>query len=150
MDSVGGIIAAVLLAAVLVGGAAVGSLALQESAPEYDATESFNTSGVGSTYSVTEGPYYSNTVEVTNGTGETMAEETDYTWNDTSGTLTVESQSLANETGASIDYSYQEPTETQSQFAAYVGTLVQTGAFLPLVIIIGVVLVAAGVLGGLA
>ena len=152
MDSAGGIIAAVVLAAVLVGGAAVAQLAFVESAPSDTTTDTFDTSGVGSTYAVsTVGEvYFDDETNVTNGSGVGMVEPDDYVWYESNGTLEVQSDRMANEIDASIQYSFSRPTQQQSQLADQLATLFSAGYFLPVVIIVALIILAAGLLGGLS
>lgn len=152
MDSAAGIIAAVVIAAVLVGGAAIGQLAFVESAPSETNNDAFNTDAVGTSYEVmtTGEVYFDNTVNVTNGTGVQMVEPDDYTWDESNGTLEVNSDRLANQTDAQIDYTFSRPTQQQSEYADRLATLFSVSYMIPLIIIVALVILAAGMLGGLS
>lgn len=152
MDSAAGIIAAIVIAAVLVGGAAIGQLAFVESAPSDSDTATVDTNGVGTAYTidVTGEVYFEDTVNVTNASGVQMVEPDDYTWDEANGTVTVQSTRLANEAGATVDYTYSRPTQQQSAFADRLATLFTIGNIIPLIIIFALVILSLGVMGGLS
>jgi len=155
MDSAGAIIAIVFVALAIVGSLAGAQLAYETGGEQFSETEDFDTNGVGSdvilNQSNREGLYYSADVNVQNGSGVAMVPESDYTWDDDNGTLTVESQDLANETSATIGYGYQIPTETQGQVASLLSNVLgDVAIFVPLIFVLALVTIALGLLGALS
>jgi len=155
MDSAGAIIAVVFVAIAIVGSLAGAQLAFETGGEQFSATEDFDTNGVGSevilNQSNRDGVYYSADVNVENGSGVAMVPTSDYAWDDDNGTLTVESQSLANENGAAIGYGYQIPTETQGQVASLLSTVLgDMAVFVPLIFVLALVIIALGLLGSLS
>lgn len=153
MDSPAAIVIVIVLGITVVGGAAMAQLTIEETGQQRAFTEDFNTTTTGSTvafdHSHEPNVYYTDTVNVTNETGERMRAGVDYDWRQGNGTLEVLSEDLANETGASIDYEYRDPTEQQQQTADHLALIFQNAYALPLVGLIALLLVGLGGLSSL-
>lgn len=146
MDSAQGLIAVVVVALVFVGGGIGAQYALSDMGSQNDYSEDFEAGSVGTletfNHSNVDGAYYDRSVNVS-GANMGMVEGQDYEWHETNGTLTVESERLANST-AKIDYGYSMPTQAQDDIASTIGYILQTGAWIPLVLIFAVVVLGLG------
>ncbi len=148
MDSVGAIIGALVIAIGLLAGVGVAQYMLADSGSEQALTESFDP-GTNETLVVLnesnrDGVYYSSSVDVTDENGSLMLSGSDYTWNQSNGTLTVlDGGRLEGDANATVEYSIRVPSEQQRNYASMIGQLVNANYALPLVLV--VVLMVAGV-----
>ena len=153
MDGPQAIIALVFVALVMVAGAIAVDYSAEETAPEYDVNESTTTGSIGTiaTFpnSSLEGAYYSETATVTNSSGVVLDNATDYRWYASNGTLTVLSQDAANQT-VYADYTLSDPTQEQQTVSRGLAFLTNTGAYIPLVLFVGLLVIALSLFGGLA
>lgn len=153
MDSPAAIVIVIILGITLVGGAAMAQLAIEETGQQHEFTEDFNTTGTGSVvefeHSHEPDVYYSDTVNVTNETGERMRAGIDYNWRTQNGTLEVLSEDLANNTGATIEYDYRDPTPAQEETADRLALIFQNAYALPLVAVFALVLLGISGLSSL-
>lgn len=153
MDGPQTIIAAVVVALVLLGGGIGVQYSMQEAGTQHNYTEEFDTGTVGSTVTFNESNidrvYYTERVTVTNESGENMLEGDDFEWYQENGTLKVSSSDLANNVNAQIDYSLRNPTDSQHTFATILGNIYQSGAYIPMLVILALVFLAIGTLGAL-
>jgi len=153
MDGIGSIIAVVFVALILLGGGIAFQYAQSSAAPDkysnetfdagsLDTTESFNNSNInGATY--LESP----TVQ----DNQSQPYDTSaYTWHTDNGTLTIDSQALANTTNNTIQYSYSMPTQNQQQVTDYLGSVLTIGAWIPFILILGLILLVVGIFGGVS
>jgi len=153
MDSIGSIIAVIFVALALLGGGIAIQYAGSSAATDTPSNETFDAGGVGDTITFTDsnidGATYLEdpTVEDKNGT---VYDPSAYTWDTSNGTLTVDSQALANTTDNTIQYSYSVPTQTQQDVTNYLGNVLTVGAWIPLILIFGLVVTAITVFGGLS
>ena len=154
MDSPTAIVAVLLVSIFLVGGGAVAQLVYEDTGDHTTVDESVDTGSIGTLVTLNdsnlEGVFYDETVNVTNGSDVQMVPGDDYQWFEQNGTLEVLSQSLANETGATVQYDYRRPTQTQTAFADRFATLIDTGIWIPMVLVLGLLFAALGVFGGLS
>lgn len=153
MDSMGAVIALVVVAIMIVGGAAMAQVAFEDTGDLQSFSEGFNASSTGDlvvlNQSNREGVYYQDTVNVTNESGSLMIDGQDYEWYEDNGTLEVLSTDLTN-TNATIQYGYRVPSEQQRNVSGYLGSIFSSAAYLPYVLILLLVIIAASILGGLA
>ncbi len=155
MDTPAAAVALLIVAIAVVGTAAGAQLVFEDTGDHTSIEESFTTGSVGDTVvlneSNREGVFYDRDVTVTNDTGERMIQGTDFEWDDRNGTLTVESDSLASQSNATIDYGYNTPNESQRMVASWMGMLTgNLATFLPLLMIIGLLFGGLVLLGGLS
>lgn len=155
MDSIGAVVAAIVLAIMLIGGGAVAQLAYEDSgATQEVVNESFDAGTAGSLVVLNEserdGVFYGEDPVVVNATGQTYLAGQDYDWNERNGTLTVLDGDLVNTTNNTIEYSYTIPSESQTETANTLASLFSAGLWLPLILVVLLVMLAAGALGGLA
>jgi len=153
MDGAQALIGVVALALLVAGGAVAASYATVTSADATDLSENATSGAPGDEVrfpsSETEGAYYSDTATVYNNTTELEGDGTDYRWNNDTGTLDVTSQAAANTT-LTANYTIYERTTEQQSAAATLASLFGALAYLPFVLMIGVVLLAVGVFGGVS
>jgi uncharacterized protein YdeI (BOF family) len=155
MDSIGAVVAAILLAMMLVGGAAVAQISYNESAEqEQTFTETFDAGAAGTIVTFNESNmgnlyYYDDTVTVVTKNNKELVDGDDYEWFDENGTLKVLDGDLDNTTDNEITYSLREPTEQQTEIAENVAVIFGSAQWLPLVLVFLLVLLAVGALGGL-
>jgi len=155
MDSPGAIVGVVIVAVLLLGALVGAQFAYASSGQTTTVNESVDTGAVGDrvvlNQSNQDGLSYSTDAAVVNASGVDMIPGSDFSWQRTNGTLTVDSERLANETGATVTYAYTVPTQSQNQVVAMLANVLGPGAqWVPLVMILGLVFLAFGVLGGLS
>lgn len=148
MDSVGAVIAALVIAIGLLGTVGVAQYALANGGSEQALTETFdpgtNETHVELNESNRDGVYYSSSVDVTDENGSLMRPGTDYEWHQSNGTLTVlDGGGLDGDTEGTVEYSLRVPSEQQRNYASMIGQFVNASYALPLVLV--VVLMVAGV-----
>lgn len=154
MDSIGAVVAAIVLAMLLVGGGAVAQLAYEDTGDTYESfNETFDAGSAGSVVELNEsnrdGVFYGETVTVRNASGEEYLAGQDYEWNVDNGTLTVLDGDLVNATNNTIAYDYQAPSGQQTETADTLALLFNAGVYLPLILVVLLVLLGASALGGL-
>lgn len=156
MDSIGAVVAAIVLAALLVGGAAVAQLSFEDTGiQETELTETFDAGPAGDIIHFNASDengvlFYSETVTVVDKNGKEYIELQDYRWIEDNGTLEVLDGDLANTDQNEITYSYRTPSEEQDTVANALALLFNNAMWLPLVLIVLLVIIAAGMLGGLS
>lgn len=155
MDSVGGIIAAVLIAIVLLGAAGVTQYALADGGTEQVYEETFdpgeNETLVVLNQSQQDDVYYSSSVTVTDENESLMRADSDYQWNQDNGTLTVlDGGRLDGDAEGTIEYSVSVPTAQQDEYATLIGGWLNATYMFPLVLIVALVVVSIGALSGLS
>lgn len=148
MDSVGAIIAVLVIAVGLLASVGVAQYTLANGGDEVTFTETFdpgtNQTHVTLNESNRDGVYYSSTVDVTDENGTLMRPGTDYNWHSSNGTLTVlDGGELDGDTEGTVEYSLRVPSEQQQNYASMIGQLVNASYALPLVL--GIALMLAGV-----
>lgn len=155
MDELGAAVAAIVLAMLLVGGGAAAQLAYEDTgATDATFTETFDAGAEGDVItfdeSNRENVFYGENPTVTDTNGHEYLQGVDYRWYTENGTLEVLDGAMVNTTTNDIEYSYRAPSTQQSQIADTLALLIESGMYLPLVLIILVVLLGAAALGGLA
>lgn len=155
MDGPHAIIAVVFVALVLTGGAIAVQHASQTTADKHAPNVTAQSGSPGEIVTLdnssVDGAYYSDTATVTNESSGAQLDGngTDYTWYTDNGTLRVDSQDAANAT-LHVDYEYWTRTETQIETTGVVNSIIQSGAWIPLVLVIALLLVGLTALGGLS
>jgi len=152
MDSAQALIAVVVVALALVAGGLVVSHSATDAGGSNPTTESISTGAVNSTsvlnQSYIDRAVYSNTANVVNDTGIQMIAGEDYEWDGTNGTLTVKSDRLAGEDNVSVSYNYRVQSETESGTVGILTYLLDSAAFIPLILMIGVLVLGIAAFGG--
>jgi preprotein translocase subunit SecF len=156
MDSIGAIVAAIILAILLVGGGVVAQISFNESAEqELSFTETFDAGDIGTIVKFNESDqgnkvYYDDTVVVKTKNNKELVDNEDYEWMEDNGTLKVLSDDLANTVDNEINYSYRAPTDQQQHIGNRVSHFYTTAKWLPFVLIFLLVMIVVGGLGGLS
>lgn len=155
MDSVGAMLAAIIVAVSLLAGAGVVQYSLSNSGTEHTYTEAFdpgtNQTDVVLNESNRDGVYYDTTVSVTDENGSAMRPGIDYRWHESNGTLTVlDGGDLDGDTSGTIEYSLRIPSEQQKNSASLLGDWINASYAIPLIFVVGLVVVAVAVLGNLS
>jgi hypothetical protein len=156
MDSIGAVVAAILLAMLLVGGAAVAQISYQESGEnQQELTETFDAGAAGTIIAFNESNkpnqyYYDDTVTVVSKNNKEYMQGEDYNWIQKNGTLEVLDGDLENTNDNEITYSFRAPSREQNAFAERVSLMFETTRYLPLLLILLLILLAVGGLGGLS
>lgn len=155
MDSIGAIIAVLVVAIGLLAGVGVVHQSLSNTGAEQAYTESFdpgtNQTHVTLNESNRDSVYYTSTVNVTDENDSLMRPGIDYQWHESNGTLTVlDDGGLDDDTTATVEYSLRIPSEQQRNYATMLGEFMNAAYAIPL--LFGFALVVAGitVLGGLS
>lgn len=152
MDGAGTIIAVVFVALALVGGGIVAAYASQETATEYGATETVTTGDIGNVTELTNSTsdyYWSDGVEIETSNNKLLVAGEDYDWHKTNGTFTVLSSDAAN-TDLTVSYEYGAQSESQQTATDTIALLIETGAYIPLLLVLALVFTALAVFGRLA
>jgi hypothetical protein len=153
MDSIGAVVAAILLAILLVGGAAVAQISYQESGEnQKELTETFDAGAAGTIVTFNESNkeniyYYDDTVTVVSKNNKQYEQGQDYNWIQSNGTLEVLDGDMDNTNDNEITYSFRSPSREQDAFAERVSLIFETAQWLPLVLIFLLVMLVAGSLG---
>lgn len=155
MDSIGAIIAVLVVAIGLLAGVGVVHQSLSNTGAQETYTETFdpgtNQTHVTLNESNRDSVYYTSTVDVTDENNSLMRPGIDYTWHETNGTLTVlDDGDLDGDTNATIDYSLRIPSEQQRNYASMLGDFMNAAYAIPLVFGIALVVAGIGVLGNLS
>lgn len=93
---------------------------------------------------------YSDDAEVKDMNGNHSIEGEDYEWNANNGTIRpLSGGNLDGDNTATINYTIWNPTQQDDDIAGTIATLVDTGGFIPLLLLVALVVGAVVVLGGL-
>lgn len=155
MDGPHTIIAIIFVAIVLLGGGIAAQYADKTAADKYAPNETATSAGVGTVLTLgnssVDGAYYSDTAKVTNQTSGVVLDGggADYTWNEGNGTVTIESQDAAN-TGLYVDYGWWDRSDTQQDTTRLIASILESGTWIPMLLVLGLVLIALAALGGLS
>lgn len=155
MDSVGAIIAALLVAVSLLAGAGVIHYSVSNTGDQTTYTETFdpgtNQTHVTLNESNRDGVYYSSTVDVTDENGSVMRPGIDYKWHQSNGTLTVlNGGELDGDTEGAVEYSLRVPSSQQQSSASLLASWVNISYAIPLVFVVALVILGIGVLSNLS
>ena len=128
--------------------------AFEESGTQESYTQTFDAGSIGSfqyfNQSNRSGVFYTESPIVEDNESAQYVEGQDYEWYSENGSLEITSQTLANTTNNTIDYSLTVPSQQQRQTAGFVATLLKGAKWIPLVLIVGLLVIVLGVFGGLA
>jgi hypothetical protein len=153
MDSAQALIGVIVVALALVAGAVAVGYSSNDAGQANPTVETVDTGPTGTDVALNQSgiadAVYSDTARVTNASGVRMVEGTDYEWNSTNGVLTVESDRLASENGAEVVYNYRVPSDTEEGVTGILGYVVESGAFIPLILMVGTLVLAIASFGGL-
>lgn len=154
MDGMQSIIAVIFIALILVGGAIAASVASQSTATKYtNVTDTLQSDSIGTileTNNASEDYYYSDNATVVNGSsGNTLSDPSDYEWYNTNGTLKINSANAAN-TELNVTYDWWERSETEITATENIGVLLETGAWIPFMIIVALLMSILFTTGALA
>jgi hypothetical protein len=155
MDGPQAIIALVVVALILAGGALAVTYSTKTTADDTQLSEQNESTVGGINTTVTfpnssvDGAYYSKNATVTNSTDVELDSPGDYRWFEENGTLEVKSQAAANET-LTANYTIYERTERQQQASTILAYLFQSGAWIPMLLFLGLLVIALGIFGGLS
>jgi hypothetical protein len=152
--AVGAIIAVVVVAAALLIGVGVLQASLSNTGTHYEYTEDFdpgtNQTHVTLNESSQNGVYYDASVNVTGENASVMRPGLDYTWHESNGTLTVlDNGNLDGDATATITYGLRIPSEQQKTTIGNLGQIVDLAYAVPIILAAALVVIGAGVLGGL-
>jgi hypothetical protein len=155
MDSVGAIIAVLVVGIGLLAGVGVVHQSLSNTGAEQAYTESFdpgtNQTHVTLNESNRDSVYYTSSVTVTDENNSVMRPGIDYDWHESNGTLTVlDDGELDGDANATVDYSLRIPTEQQRNYATMLGDFMNAAYAIPLIFAFAVVVAGIGVLGNLS
>lgn len=152
MDGASTIIVAVSIALVLVGAGIVASYGVQETAQEYDATDSVTLADVGNITELNNSSsayYWGDSVEVETSNNKLLVPDEDYTWNKNNGTLTTLSTDAAGTT-VDVTYSYGAQSDSQQATTTLISDVIEVGAYIPFLLILALLFFALSVFGGLS
>lgn len=155
MDSVGAIIAALVVAIGLLAGAGVVQYTLANGGDEQAYTESFdpgtNETHVQLNESNRDSVYYSSTVTVAGEDDSRMRPGIDYQWHESNGTLTViDGGELDGDSEATVEYSVRIPSEQQRTYASMFGQFINSGYAIPFVFMVVLLVAGLGTLSSLS
>lgn len=155
MDSIGAIIAVLVVAIGLLAGVGVVHQSLSNTGADQAYTETFdpgtNETHVTLNESNRDSVYYTSSVDVTDENNSLMRPGIDYTWHETNGTLTVlDGGDLDGDSTATVDYSLRIPNEQQRNYATMLGDFMNAAYAIPLVFGVALVVAGIGVLGNLS
>lgn len=153
MDGAGTIIAVVFIALALVGGAIVASYASSETVLDRGGSDEITTNGIGTATPLpnsTDAYSWSDSVEVENTTSNRLlVAETDYNWNKNNGSVTPLSQDAANTT-LNVEYEYGSPSESQQEATNLLSMILDTGAWIPFLLVLALIILSLSIFGGLS
>lgn len=152
MDGPQLIIGAVFIALVLIGGGIVVSYGAQTSAIEYDASETVTTGNVSEVVELNNSSsahYWEEDVKITTSNNKVLVQGEDYDWYVNNGTFEVLSDQAAN-TEVTVEYHYGAQTETQQEATTIAALILESGAWIPMIIIFALVLFAVSALNQLS
>lgn len=155
MDSVGAIIAALLVGVSLLAGTGIIHYSVSNTGDQATYSETFDP-GTNQTHitlneSNRDGVYYSSTVDVTDENDSVMRPGIDYRWHQSNGTLTVlDGGGLDGDNEGTVEYSLRVPSSQQKSSATLLASWVNVSYAIPLVFVVALVVIAVGVLSNLS
>lgn len=155
MDGMQTFIAVIFVALLLVGSGIALNVASQSTATKYtNLTDELQSDGVGTILGTNnesiDGAYYSdNAIVVNASSGETLKDSQDYTWYETNGTLEIKSGDAAN-TNLNVSYDWWDRSQTQITITESMSSLIGAGAYIPVILIVGLIMAVVGMMGGLS
>jgi len=151
MDGPGTIIAVVFIALALIGGGIVAAYATQSTATDTETADNITTNGIGTISQVnnsTSDYYFSDTPRITNGSNLLISEQ-DYDWNKNNGSFEILSSDAANTT-LSVRYAYGAQSDSQQSATNILALIIESGAYIPFLLILALVILSLSVMGGLS
>jgi len=148
------VIAFVFVAIVLISATIMVGYAGQATATEYALSENGTSGAINTTVyfpnSTIDNVFYSDSATVVNATSDTeLTSGQDYEWNTINGTVTVLSQEASNTT-LTANYTLYEGSDTQKGVLDTVTKTYSVAAYVPLILLIGLLGIVLSLFGGLA